>query len=65
MARTLVVAGERPMSITGRRVLTAKTLAVSAITLVLLVIAVAHRRHLDATHGRKRERGHPAAPFSW
>jgi hypothetical protein len=40
------------MTITRRGVPTAKTLAVSALALVLLVIAFAHRRHLDATHGR-------------
>ena len=52
------------MSITQQHVLTAKTLAVSALVLVLLVIAVAHRRHLDARHGRNGQRRHPAAPFS-
>lgn len=65
VAHTPVVGGEPPISITRRRVPTAKTLAVSALVLVVLIVAVAHRRNLDARRGRTDKRGHPAAPFRW
>jgi len=36
------------MSLGWRRILTAKALALSLLVLAFVVIAVAHRRHLDA-----------------
>ena len=48
VAQTAVVRGEPSMSGSGRRILTSKVIALSALALAFVVIAVARRRHLNA-----------------
>ena len=47
------------MSGTWRRILTAKMLALSALVLAFVVIAVIHRRHLDARASLPQRHGYP------
>jgi|GEM_PF-1660584 hypothetical protein len=53
-----------PMSTTGRRILTAKTMALAIMAIVFAVVAVWHRRRLDA--GTAEHRSHsPLVRPSW
>ena len=47
------------MSTTGRRILTAKTMALAVMAIVFAIVALWHRRRLDA-----RDRGTPQ-PLPW
>lgn len=49
MAQALVAGGELSVSATGRRILSAKMLTLSALALAFIVVGVVHRRHLDAS----------------
>ena len=52
------------MSTTGRRILTAKTMALAVMAIVFAIVALWHRRHLDA--GTAEHRSHsPLVRPSW
>ena len=51
--------GELPMSGTWRRILTVKMLALSALILAFVVIAIIHRRHVDARASLPQRHGYP------
>jgi len=54
-----------PMSTTDRRILTAKTVAVAILAIVFAVVALWHRRHLDAA-GTADHRSHsPLVRPTW
>ena len=54
-----------PMSTTGSRILTAKTVAVAILAIVFAVVALWHRRHLDAA-GTADHRSHsPLVRPTW
>ena len=65
MAQALVAGRELPVRATWRRILTAKTLALSALALAFIVIAVVHRRHLDASKALPSRQRSGAAPMRW
>jgi len=52
------------MSTTGMRILTAKTMALAVMAIVFAIVALWHRRHLDA--GTAEHRSHsPLVRPSW
>ena len=57
VAQAVVGCGESSMSTGWRRISTAKMLPLSVLVLAFIVIAIAHRRHLDANHARHEEHG--------
>jgi hypothetical protein len=59
VAQTVVECGELPMSRTWRRILTAKMLALSALTLAMVVVAVIHRRHLNVAKALPSRQPYP------